>query len=225
MVLTQRVNTPLFGEAQMFSEQVSTAGIRKAVMDGRKMRVLPLAEWMKFSWAEIRTLLHETATYVVPTEELIDYLDELIGDEKAIEICAGNGYIGSNLDILMTDSYQQQDDKMTIMMYDLMRQPRIKYPRAVLKMEASQAVRRMKPHTVIGCYATHKWRDDVQNGNDKGVDFADVFAHIHRLVLVGHKITHKHNPMMELPHEEIELPGLLTRAADQSLNRIFIWEH
>lgn len=110
MVLTQRVNTPLFGEAQMFSEQVSTAGIRKAVMDGRKMRVLPLAEWMKFSWAEIRTLLHETATYVVPTEELIDYLDELIGDEKAIEICAGNGYIGSNLDIMMTDSYQQQDD-------------------------------------------------------------------------------------------------------------------
>lgn len=83
----------------------------------------------------------------------------------------------------------------------------------------------MKPHTVIGCYATHKWRDDVQNGNDKGVDFADVFAHIHRLVLVGHKVTHKHNPMMELPHKEIELPGLLTRAADQSLNRIFIWEH
>lgn len=225
MVLTQRVNTPLFGEAQMFSEQVSTAGIRNVVMDGRVMRVLPHAEWMKFSWAEIRTLLHETATYVVPTEEFIDYLDELIGEEKAIEICAGNGYIGSNLDIMMTDSYQQRDDKMTVMMYDLMRQPRIKYPGSVLKMEASQAVRRMKPHTVIGCYATHKWRDDVQNGNDKGVDFADVFAHIHRLVLVGHKETHKYNPMMELPHKEIELPGLLTRAADQSLNRIFIWEH
>lgn len=225
MALTQRVNTPFFGEAQMFSEQISTAGIREAVMDGRKMRVLPHSEWMKFSWAEIRTLLHETATYVVPTEELIDYLDELIGDEKAIEICAGNGYIGSNLDIMMTDSYQQQDDKMTVMMYDLMRQPRIKYPHTVLKLEASQAVRRMKPHTIIGCYATHKWRDDVQNGNDKGVDFADVYAHIHRLVLVGHKETHKHNPMMELPHKEIELPGLLTRAADQSLNRIFIWEH
>lgn len=211
--------------AQRFDSKVSTANIRKTVMDGRKMRVLPHSEWMKFSWQEIRTLLHETATYVVPTEELIDYLDELIGDEKAIEICAGNGYIGSNLDILMTDSYQQQDDKMTCMYYDLMKQPRIKYPASVMKLEASQAVRRMKPHTVIGCYATHKWREDTQSGNDKGVDFEDVFSKVQCLVLVGNLQTHKDNPLMALPHEEVALPGLLTRAADQSQNRIFIWNH
>lgn len=209
--------------AQQFDSKVSTANIRKIVMDGRKMRVLPHSEWMKFSWQEIRTLLHETATYVVPTEELIDYLDELIGDEKAIEICAGNGYIGSNLDILMTDSYQQQDDKMTCMYYDLMKQPRIKYPANVMKLEASHAVRRMNPHTVIVCYATHKWREDTQSGNDKGVDFGDVFSKIQRLILVGNLQTHKDNPLMQLPHEEVALLGLLTRAADQSLNRIFIW--
>lgn len=225
MVLTKNIDMPLFGQTQLFNEPISTSEIRKVVMDGREMRILPHAEWMKFSWAEIRTLLHETATYVVPTEELIDYLDELIGDKKAIEICAGNGYIGSELDIVMTDSYQQQDDKMTVLMYDLMKQPRIKYPKSVIKMEAGQAVRRIRPHTVIGCYATHKWRDDVQNGNDKGVDFEDIFARVQRIILVGHKETHKYNPLMALPHQEIELPGLLTRAADQSLNRIFIWEH
>lgn len=216
---------PFFGKAQQLDVHTSTTNIRRTVMEGRKMRVLPHSEWMKFSWAEIRTLLHETATYVVPTEELIDYLDELIGDEKAIEICAGNGYMGSNLDIVMTDSYQQQVDKMTVLQYELAKQPRIKYPSSVIKLEASQAVRRMKPHTVIGCYATHKWRDDVLSGNYKGVDFKDVFAHIHRLVLVGHKETHRDNPLMALPHKEVVLPGLLTRAADQSLNRIFIWEH
>lgn len=225
MIASKNIDTPLFGTAQMFNEKVSTAEIRKAVMDGRKMRVLPHSEWMKFSWAEIRTLLHETATYVVPTEELLDCLDELIGDEKAIEICAGNGYIGSELDILMTDSYQQQDDKMSVMMYDLMKQPRIKYPKSVIKLEAGKAVRRIKPHTVIGCYATHKWRNDVQNGNDKGVDFEDIFSKVARIILVGHKTTHRYNPLMEIPHKEIELQGLLTRAADQSLNRIFIWEH
>lgn len=225
MVLTKKINNPLFGDAQMFSEEVSTKEIRKAVMDGRVMRVLPHSEWMRFSWPEIRILLHETATYVVPTEELLDCLDDLIGDEKTIEICAGNGYIGSNLDILMTDSYQQQDDKMSVLMYELMRQPRIKYPKSVIKLEASAAVRRIKPHTVIGCYATHKWRDDVQNGNDKGVDFEDIYSKVKRIILVGHKETHKYNPLMALPHKEIELPGLLTRAADQSLNRIFIWEH
>lgn len=224
MVLT-KISTPIFGDAQVFSETVSTKNIRKAIMNGRKMRVLPHSEWMKFTWPEIRVLLHETATYVAPTEELIDYLDDLIGDEKAIEICAGNGYIGSELGIMMTDSYQQQDDKMSVLMYDLMRQPRIKYPASVLKLEASRAVRRMRPHTVIGCYATHKWRDDVGSGNDKGVDFADIYSLVKRIILVGHKETHKYNPLMDLPHKEIELPGLLTRAADQSLNRIFIWEH
>ena len=225
MVLTKNVSAPLFGDVQIFSEKLSTADIRRKVMDGRKMRVLPHAEWMKFSWPEVRTLLHETATYVVPTDELLDCLDDLIGNEKAIEICAGNGYIGSNLGILMTDSYQQQDDKMSVLMYDLMRQPRIKYPKSVMKLEASAAVRRIKPHTVLGCYATHKWRDDVMNGNDKGVDFEDIYSCVQRIILVGHKETHKYNPLMELPHKEIELPGLLTRAADQSLNRIFIWEH
>lgn len=219
------IDTPLFGAAQIFSAPVSTKGIRKVVMDGSRMRVLPFSAWMQFSWMEIRMLLHETATYVVPTEELICYLDELIGDEKAIEICAGNGYIGSELDIIMTDSYQQQDDKKTVLMYDFMKQPRIKYPKSVVKLEASQAVKRIRPHTVIGCYATHKWRDDVQSGNDKGVDFEDIYSKVRRIVLVGHKETHRYNPLMALPHKEIELPGLLTRAANQSLNRIFIWEH
>lgn len=96
-------------------------------------------------------------------------------------------------------------------------------PASVMKLEASRAVRQMKPHTVIGCYATHKWRDDTQSGNDKGVDFEDVFSKVRRLVLVGNLHTHKDNPLMALPHEEVALPGLITRAADQSLNRVFIW--
>lgn len=208
---------------QQFDREVSTANIRKIVMLGDNMRVLPYSEWMKFSWPEIRMLLHETATYVVPTKELIDYLNEIIGNEKAIEICAGNGYIGSNLDILMTDSYQQQDDKMTCLYYDLMKQPRIKYPANVIKLEASDAVRRMKPHTVIGCYATHKWREDTQSGNPKGVDFEDIYSKIQRLVLVGNLHIHKDNPLMSVPHKEIALNGLLTRSADHSLNRVFIW--
>ena len=209
--------------AQQFDRVISTSEIRKVVMDGRKMRVLSYSEWARFSWEEIRMLLHETATYVVPTKELIDYLAGLIVGVKAIEICAGNGYIGSNLGIVMTDSYQQQDDKFTCMYYDLMKQPRIKYPASVIKLEASRAVRRMNPHTVIGCYATHKWREDTQSGNDKGVDFGDVFSKVQRFILVGNLQTHNDNPLMQLPHEEVVLPGLLTRAADQSLNRIFIW--
>ena len=53
---------------------VSTERIRRIVMDGRKMKVLPTSVWRSFDWAEVRMLLHETGTYVIPTEELINYL-------------------------------------------------------------------------------------------------------------------------------------------------------
>lgn len=205
--------------------KVSTAEIRAAVMEGREMKILPAAIWESFDYAAVRALLHETGTYVIPTEELIDYLDKLIGQDNTIEICAGNGYIGRELNIRMTDSYQQQDDKMAVMYYKLMGQPTIKYPKDVLKYEANRAVDVYHPHTVIGCYATHKWRDDVQDGNDKGVDFCKLLPKVKRLVLVGNLVTHRHNPLMELPHQEVYFDGLLTRAADKTTNRIFIWEN
>lgn len=228
MALNRQYNTldlPIFGKTQRFSQEISTKTIRKAVMDGRRLKVLPSSEWLKYPWQEIRMLMHEIAVYVLPTEELLDYLDELIGDEKAIEICAGTGNIGRNLDIVMTDSYQQRDHKLTNQLYKLTGQPVIQYPKDVIKCDAYHAVRRMKPHTVVGCYATHKWREDTQDGNDRGVDFMDLFDHCERIILVGNKDTHKNNPLMAVPHVEMMLPGLITRAEDHTKNRIFIWEH
>lgn len=84
----------------------STKNIRETVMDGKRMKVLPASVWQSLDWVEVRMLLHETGTYVIPTEELLEYLDALIGQDRTIEICAGNGYIGRELDIVMTDSYQ-----------------------------------------------------------------------------------------------------------------------
>lgn len=205
--------------------KVSTTEIRAAVMEGREMKILQAAVWESFDSVAVRTLLHETGTYVIPTEELIDYLDKLIGQDDTIEICAGNGYIGRELNIKMTDSYQQRDDKFSVAMYKLAGQPTIKYPKDVLKYEANKAVDKFRPHTVIGCYATHKWRDDLKDGNYKGVDFHRLLPKVKRLVLVGNLVTHRHNPLMELPHQEVYFDGLLTRAADKTTNRIFIWEN
>ena len=207
------------------TKDTNTNAIRKVVMEGREMKILPAAVWESFPWGEMRLLLHETGTYVVPTEELIDYLDKLIGEESAIEICAGNGFIGRELGIPVTDSYQQQDDKASVLLYSLAQQPTIKYPKDVIKLEANKAVDRFRPHTVLACYATHKWRYDTMSGNDKGVDYRKLIRKIKRLILVGNTEIHKDNPLMELPHEEIILPGLITRSARPETNRIFIWEN
>ena len=219
------VQLPFFGRVGVIDQNVSTENIRKTVMDGMEMKILPASVWESFSWSEVRMLLHETGTYVVPTEELIDYLDKQIGLEDAIEICAGNGFIGRELGIPVTDSYQQQDDAGTVMLYQLAGQPCIKYPKDVIKLEANKAVDKFRPHTVLACYATHKWRYDTMSGNDKGVDFQRLLRKVHRLILVGNTEVHKDNPLMALPHEEVILPGFITRSAHPETNRIFIWEN
>lgn len=216
---------PFLGRCGTMDPNTNTESIRKAVMDGKEMRILPASVWESFSWNEVRMLLHETGVYVVPTEELIDFLDNQIGEERAIEICAGNGFIGRELGIPVTDSYQQQDDPSTVMYYKMFKQPTIRYPKDVIKLEANKAVDKFRPHTVIACYATHKWRYDTMSGNDKGVDFNRMMKRIHRLILVGNTEVHKDNPLMNIPHEEIILPGLITRSAHPETNRIFIWNN
>jgi hypothetical protein len=193
-------------------------------MDGRKMKVLPAAVWQSLDWESVRLFLHYNGTYVVPTMELIDYLRELIAGERTIEIAAGNGWVGRALHIPLTDSCLQRDNHQVVSMYKEMGQPVIHYPKDIITCEASDAVRRFLPHTVIGCFATHKWRDDLQHGNYWGIDFEDVYRHVNRLILVGNDAIHCYNPLMEIPHKTVNLPGLITRC-NNGLNRIYIWEH
>ena len=63
------------------------------------------------------------------------------------------------------------------------------------------------------------------SGNDKGVDYNKLIRKIKRLILVGNTEVHKDNPLMSIPHEEVILPGLITRSAHPETNRIFIWEN
>lgn len=208
-----------------FMPEVSTKAIRAALMHRREMKIVSAKEWNKFSWAEIRMLLHETATYVAPTLELCDYLDELIDDWRTIEICAGNGYIGRELGIPITDSCIQRDCFSVVMTYKLFNQPLIKYPRDIIKMEALEAVRQFQPHTVIGCYATHKYSPETGDGSAYGVDFLKLLPMVQRLVLVDNLDKIATNPLMKFPHQEVKLEGLITRNEHAENNRIFIWEN
>ena len=171
--------------------------------------------------------MHEYPVYVLPTTELLDVLDDLTADyRKVIEIGAGSGSIGRLLGIKMTDSYMQQNNKAVKKLYELTRQPIIKYPRDVIKADALTAYRRFKPDCILGCYVTHKYREDIGSGNMFGVDFERLLPLVKRLILVGNKFTHADNPIMALDHTEIDLKGaLITRSRERTLDRIFVWDN
>lgn len=209
---------------QALPVDTDTKAIRKALMHGRDMLVRPAAEWEKFSWAEQRMLLHETATFVAPTEELIDFLDELIGDESAIEICCGNGYIGRELDIPITDgmAHNKTDVKL---MYGMVNNPTIKYPSDVRKLEAQAAVRIFHPHTVIACYPAFQWEADKQIGASYGVDFSLLLSKVKRLVIVGNRRVYEQFKFMSTPHVELQVPGIITRSEYREDDRVWIFQN
>ena len=206
-------------------EKVDLSFARKEVMQGRFIKVLPADVWRNYNWNVVRQLMHETGTYVLPTQELIDYLKREIGDMRAIEIGAGNGVVGRTLGIPITDSCLQRDNKMVRQYYAIAKQPVIDYPKDIIKAEAMKAVIRFRPECVVCCYCTHKWDDKTQSGNDWGIDFERLLSSVKKLILVGNRITHMHNPIMKKPHIEERFPGLITRAGiDEVTNCVFIWE-
>ena len=183
------------------------------------IKCLPAAEWRKFPWEKVRYFMHEYPIYVLPTEELIDVLDELIGDYKTIEIGAGAGQIGKHLDIKQTDSYLQARNDIKLY-YLLNGQPVIKYPPYVIKADALTAYRRFKPECMLGCYVTHYSTEGA--GSSWGVDFQRLLPLLKRLILVVNKEIHGENPIMKLPHREINIDGVLSRKGDDTT--IYVWD-
>lgn len=201
-----------------------TSPIVNGVYRDGEFQILGKEFWSQFNLDQIHSFMNQEALYVLPTEELIDFLDKEIGEADAIEVGAGRGIIGRELSIRTTDSYQQSADMETHRMYELLKCPTIKYPKFVEKIDAVSAARKYRPHTILGCFVTHKWRGDTKSGNDLGIDMTKMFSFARRFILVGNKHVHRDNPLMKLPHREIELDGLITRGVHQELNRIFIWE-
>lgn len=205
--------------------KVDISALKERAMQGRFIKVLPASVWREYDWTAVRQLMHETGTYVLPTQELIDYLARETEGMRTIEIGAGNGVVGRTLGIPITDSCLQRDNKAVRQHYAICGQPIINYPKDIIKAEAMEAVRRFKPEAVVGCYVTHKWRNDTQSGNDWGIDFERLLSSVKKFILVGNRVTHRDNPIMALPHIEERFEGLITRAGiDEPTNCVFIWE-
>ena len=187
------------------------------------IKVLPAKEWLSFPWDEIRLFMHEYPIYVLPTEELIGELKELTAPfRKTIEIGAGSGNIGRNLGIIMTDSHLQERPDIKAY-YESLGQPVIKYPSDVVRSEALAAVNILKPDCVVGCYVTHYSLEG--DGSYWGVKFDRLLPKVKRLILVGNEKTHRHNPIIGLPHREITMEnGLVTRAGYGPDNKIFVFD-
>lgn len=187
-------------------------------------KVLPAREYQKLGNNGLSMFYLVTSTYVLPTEELVDTLDEIIGpDSNAIEICCGNGVIGRELSMPVTDSKIQQVNPEIRNKYIASGQPPVNYPEDVEQLEALEAVEKYKPDTVLACFGTHKWKPGMKSGFEFGVDYEEIWKKVNRIILVGNDRIHGENPMMKKKHREVVKYGFLCRTTKVP-TKIYIWE-
>lgn len=118
---------------------------------GNELIIHPHVFYTHYSKNQIWLMMTEMDVYVLPTEELFSFLDSLIGEKSAIEVGAGKGYLGRELNIPTTDSYakrypypMKRDKDMGI--------PTIVYPKDVEKLDAIKSIKKYRPHTVVSSF-------------------------------------------------------------------------
>ncbi len=203
-----------------------TADISDAVLDERgRLRILPAAFWAETTIHERALLCVKHALYCIPTVELIERLQELIGGRSAIEIAAGNGLVAEALGIVGTDSHQQLLPKYR-RVYENMGQPVIAYGPNVQNMDAATAIRTHRPDVVIGCWVTHKWEASRHwaGGNEAGVDEMDVLANCQNYIFVGNTQVHRAKNIWDVEHQIEYPPFLYSRAMNETKDFICVWK-
>lgn len=174
--------------------------------------------WLNYDHNDILYFMWKYGVYVLPTQELIDWLKHNTDWGRTIEIGAGNGAIARALKIPATDSMLQADPSLNIL-YKITGQPVIKYPDDIEKLDALAAVKKYKPKTVVGAFIT-----DIKEGNVYGVDEQKMLRKIDKYINIGNMVTHAKKPLLKIDHVEYYFSWLVTRAADQKKNRIFVWD-
>ncbi|WP_143056578.1 hypothetical protein [Chitinophaga sp. YR573] len=173
------------------------------------------------AWAQMNSVYHFI------TKEMIEWLKEKIEGRSAVEICAGNGGIARLLGIPATDSYYETEPNGID--YCLKKGIRPVFPAAdVIKMEANEAITYDKPKVAIGAFVPQIYlHSDVNSDNPGktwGVDEVLLLKKVQTYIMLGNEIVDKGKRIFKLPHQTYRLPWQITRANEQALNRIWIWD-
>ncbi len=205
----------------------------RLLLDERqRMRVHPASVLRELPETELAAWCMQRMRYGLVTEELITFLRELqarenIAPEDTIEIGAGMGDLGHLLNVRMTDSAMQTTPDMRLY-YGSLGQPIIDPPSDVDRIEAVAAVKKYRPKMVIASWVTQLYRDGDTpkkiGSSIYGVDEEWIVRNVDCYVHIGNSVTHAKQRVGELIHWFVQEPWLVSRAADQSANRICIWK-
>ncbi len=199
--------------------------LNNMLLENGKFQILSYDRLKNIPHHDICQFCLENGMYALPTTELIDFLRNEIC-ENTIEICAGNGIISEALDIKATDSYMQEFPHIKAL-YEMAKQPIVRYGSNVQRIDAESAVKLYKPNTVIGSWVTHKYNPEKHSigGNMLGPDESVIMKLINKYIFIGNMGTHKDKPILsEYKYKEYRFDWYLSRSLAREDNMIWIFE-
>jgi hypothetical protein len=206
-------------------DSAELARLDQLILDGAG-RILPLSASFYHDLCSvdlIRAWCGHRARYGIVTQELLDWLTNEINGRKALEIGAGMGDLGSHLGIPMTDSYQQVDNPETALFMQFARQTPTKPPPTVVKCDAQTAVKVYRPQVVVASWITQRWLPYDTEGNVHGPREEQIIENCETYIFIGNEAVHGRKRILALRHQTFKFPWLISRAADQSKNVIWVW--
>lgn len=198
------------------------------LLDGdRRIRPATAAFAQSFPLAHLRAWAGIRGRYQIVTAELLLWLRDRIGGRTALEVAAGFGDLGSHLGVVMTDSGIQCRPEVR-RYYASLGQAAIDPPSDVICRDAVTAVDQNRPQVVVASWLTQSFAPgDAEAGIGSSVFGADeglIIGKCDTYIHIGNANVHGDKRALALPHETHSFPWLVSRAADQAKNVIYVWE-
>lgn len=192
------------------------------------IKLLPSEVFLTEDPTQLRVWCSRHAIYGVPTIELVEWLRNFIGAQRAVEIGAGNACLGLHLGIMSTDSYMQCNPQMK-RYYESVGQPFTEPPVEVLKYDAKKAVKTLHPVIVVASWVTQRFVSGIdQNGIAQasifGVDEVTLLRNVKRYIHIGNEDSHGKKHILAKPHQTFKFPWLISRAQNPEKNVIYVWD-
>jgi hypothetical protein len=169
---------------------------------------------------------HGKGIYGLPTTELIEWLKEHVIPGKTIEVGAGIGAIGRTLGIPITDSCVMERPDVKLY-YQMGGQPVTEYPFDIVRLSAVDAIKKLKPSVVIGCWVTQIYKEEdgpTQDASVFGLDEEFILDNVDKYIVIGNKKVHDKKRIMTREYDEHRLPWLFSRSLSVDDNVVYIWE-
>ncbi len=181
-----------------------------------------VSELEEFKQEQICQFCLQEGLYQVITAELLDCVSRLIEGKKTIEIGAGAGQLGSQLGIVMTDNKMQERPEVK-QLYQMMRQPTIKYHKDIIKIDGNKAVEELNPEIVLAAWITAQFDYQGNPLNALGIVEEPIVELVDYYIIVGNETTHDNKAILhKYDHYRIKADWIFSRSMSKENNVIYI---